>query len=163
SLAAPPGRTVDFLATEAALADPPPATGLTADFAAGAGVTPCEADGITPVVPARDELLDRQRLGRFRLLEKPGQGGMGAASEALALVAETARALAEAHRHGIVHRDLKPDNIVVVRGGVVRGEWSQTHHAPRTTHHSPLTSHHAPTVKVLDFGLARHVVETESL
>ncbi|MFB6263684.1 MAG: protein kinase, partial [Bradymonadaceae bacterium] len=51
---------------------------------------------------------------------------------ALDLTSQTARSLAEAHRHGIVHRDLKPGNIMV---GRLEGE--------------------GEFVKVLDFGVAR--------
>ena len=63
---------------------------------------------------------------------------------------QTALGLAAAHAQGLIHRDIKPANILLVSGGVVSGEWSNT------THHSPLTT---PQVKIIDFGLARLVDE----
>jgi serine/threonine protein kinase/class 3 adenylate cyclase len=70
---------------------------------------------------------------------------------AVAIMADVARALVDAHPRGIVHRDIKPGNILLVTP-----ELSE----PLTTHDSPLTP---PRVKLSDFGLARHVVESESL
>jgi serine/threonine protein kinase/class 3 adenylate cyclase len=62
---------------------------------------------------------------------------------ALAILADVARALDSAHGRGIVHRDIKPENILVIQGvGDVEG---------------------LPRVKLSDFGLARHVIESESL
>ena len=66
----------------------------------------------------------------------------------LAILADVARALESAHERGIVHRDIKPENILVMRDpaealGLGRPE--------------------LPRVKLSDFGLARHVVESESL
>ncbi len=61
--------------------------------------------------------------------------------EALAIILEAARGLAHVHQLGIVHRDIKPENILLLN--------------------DPSTP--VPRVKVSDFGLARHVVETESL
>ncbi|MFT7624404.1 MAG: hypothetical protein ACI9WU_003591, partial [Myxococcota bacterium] len=54
--------------------------------------------------------------------------------EAGRLLLPVARALEEAHKHGVLHRDLKPSNIVIPRDGRVR---------------------------VVDFGLAKTVRETE--
>ncbi|MFW5968287.1 MAG: serine/threonine protein kinase [Persicimonas sp.] len=51
---------------------------------------------------------------------------------ALALVAQVARSLAEAHRHGVIHRDLKPANLMVTD-----------------------LETETDFVKVLDFGIAR--------
>lgn len=64
---------------------------------------------------------------------------------ALAVMADVARALADAHERGIVHRDIKPDNILLLGGA---GESTPTS---------------GTRVKLSDFGLARHAVETESL
>jgi serine/threonine protein kinase len=65
---------------------------------------------------------------------------------ALTLIADVARALVDAHKQGIVHRDIKPDNILLVGapdGGNVISD--------------------RPRVKLTDFGLARHTVESDSL
>ncbi len=66
----------------------------------------------------------------------------------LAILADVARALEEAHERGIVHRDIKPENILVVNdlaGVSTSGEAA------------------LPRAKLSDFGLARHVDESNSL
>jgi serine/threonine protein kinase len=60
--------------------------------------------------------------------------------QAVDLTLDVLRALADVHAHGIVHRDLKPDNIMVVGGAGAVG-----------------------SIKLIDFGIARHVDEVGSL
>ena len=66
----------------------------------------------------------------------------------LAILADVARALESAHDRGIVHRDVKPENILVMLD-------------PAGVEVSVVPTF--PRVKLSDFGLARHVVESESL
>ena len=175
--------------------------------------------------PGVDPLLDRPQLGRFKLLTKLGEGGMGAVwkaedpldgkivaikvlrselakndvalkrfhrearmlaevespyianllelnaedglqyivmefvdgqdlsaclksrgrlseRDAVAMVADVARALREAHARGVVHRDLKPDNMLLIS--------------------NPEDEQAPPRVKLTDFGLAREILESEA-
>lgn len=62
--------------------------------------------------------------------------------QALAIASEVARALEDAHQRGIVHRDIKPGNVILLDGSAEAS---------------------APRIKLLDFGLARHVTQSESL
>jgi tetratricopeptide (TPR) repeat protein len=78
------------------------------------------------------ELVEGESLeGRVR------RAGPLPVAEALATVAQVARALAAAEAQGIVHRDLKPSNLMLVSGPEL-------------------------TVKVIDFGLAKAVASTEA-
>ena len=74
------------------------------------------------------------------------------AEPAARFIEQLADALQAAHDAGVIHRDLKPGNILLVSGGVVSGELSET-----TTHHSLLTTHETTThqPKIADFGLAK--------
>ena len=64
-------------------------------------------------------------------------GGTLDEAEALALLADVCRGLAEAHARGIVHRDIKPENVLIAREA------------------RDASGAYAPRVKVCDFGIAR--------
>ncbi len=66
--------------------------------------------------------------------------------DALSVVADLCRALVDVHGRGVVHRDIKPDNVLLLEGAG-----------------SALGGRDTPRVKLIDFGIARHVDETESL
>jgi len=80
------------------------------------------------------EYLRGQSLGSLIRQEAPL-----AVSRTIALLTQVCAGLQAAHSHNIVHRDLKPDNIFVLPGTL--GE---------------------ELVKILDFGIARVIQETES-
>lgn len=69
-------------------------------------------------------------LAPGRTLDELIDGGELKLADSVGVVVQVAEALSEAHRHEIIHRDIKPSNIAVSE----RGE-----------------------VKVLDFGLAKHL------
>ncbi|MFK7819174.1 MAG: serine/threonine-protein kinase, partial [Planctomycetaceae bacterium] len=64
-------------------------------------------------------------------------------SEALSIVADIARALLPAHERGIIHRDIKPSNVLLTPES---DEVGSAYH-----------------VRLADFGLARHVDQSESM
>ncbi len=66
--------------------------------------------------------------------------GPFAEADAIAIAADVARALADVHARGIIHRDIKPANIITLD-------------APSA----------GAAVKLIDFGIARHVDEHASL
>ncbi len=70
-------------------------------------------------------------------------------SFALAILADVCRALVDAHAHGIIHRDIKPENILLSSEAAVT--------------ETLVATGVRPIAKLSDFGLARHVVESESL
>lgn len=97
-------------------------------------------------------LRDRRLSPDGRWPESPG----------LALAIGVTRALADAHRRGIIHRDIKPQNIMLLHGSWLhrcleeRGTVSTDGQSLRDMPADIGT-------KLCDFGLARHVVESDSL
>lgn len=63
--------------------------------------------------------------------------------EAVAIIIDLLRALADVHDCGIVHRDIKPENVVLLDGAPGGGSGTR--------------------VKLIDFGVARHEDESRSL
>ena len=82
------------------------------------------------------EYVTGQDLATF--LEKRGRLNE---PTALAIASEVARGLEDAHAIGIVHRDVKPANILLI----------------------DMPEGSPPRIKLSDFGLARNVVDTESM
>ncbi|WP_328470163.1 protein kinase [Actinoplanes sp. NBC_00393] len=90
------------------------------------------------VVGLRDLIVERGTLALIMdFVDGPNlrrhlshRGGRLDPSEATAITAQAAAALAAAHAQGIVHLDLKPENVLVARGSA------------------------APSVRITDFGVA---------
>jgi eukaryotic-like serine/threonine-protein kinase len=104
---------------------------------------------------------------------------------AVAIMAGVARGLAEAHERGIVHRDIKPSNILLVESRTEESTKSPDTSVmnadvdlgetverpppavavalPSTVPEASANHLESPQVKILDFGLARHVIDSESL
>ena len=123
------------------------------------------------------ESLDQLLRRHTRLDEK----------EALSIMASVARGLMEAHERGIVHRDVKPSNVLLVRPESGDQRWrAMTETLDRGDERPPdpglrgttagnqalaapsglatvVDTETMPRVKISDFGLARHVVNSESL
>ena len=96
-----------------------------------------------------------------RILKDPAlcPKGFFEESHALVLMLDVARALADAHRRGIIHRDIKPQNIMVLRDS-----WLLRHlHEPATGEDALGMLPRGSGTKLCDFGLARHVIESDSL
>ena len=100
----------------------------------------------------RGETLDHHLEKRHQLDE----------ATSLRIMADVARALVDAHERGIVHRDVKPDNIMLV-DCATRTAPDFTSKTLTQASSPPAEKRVEPRVKLMDFGLARHVVESESL
>ncbi|HEV2969985.1 MAG TPA: protein kinase [Pirellulales bacterium] len=90
------------------------------------------------------------------LKEVLGRRGTLDEHEALAIMADVARALVDPHEQGIVHRDVKPENILLTAVGS-----ADLHEARQGTRTDWLNSR--PQIKLLDFGIARQMDQSESL
>ena len=73
--------------------------------------------------------------------------------EALRLAADLARSLVDAHAAEVIHRDIKPENVLL--------KWNGTEDEPASDLASlPISEF---TLKLTDFGIARHINQSESM
>ncbi len=108
------------------------------------------------------EFIAGQSLGKILKDQRLCPHGRMAEALALPLAIDVARALADAHRRGIIHRDIKPQNIMVLQDSWLYRELEAG--AQGATEATSLASPSGESgTKLCDFGLARHVVESESL
>jgi serine/threonine protein kinase len=79
-------------------------------------------------------------------------------TDALKIAADMARALVEAHSRQVVHRDIKPENVLLKRGG--DHDWTAADGETSDLTSLPISDF---TIKLTDFGIARHVSQTDSM
>ncbi len=101
------------------------------------------------------EFLEGESLGH-RLRNGPALS----VSEVLQIGSQVAAGLAAAHRCGLIHRDIKPDNIFLTADGERSRTRESLGQPVSESHRSLTTSATEPCVKLLDFGLARSVADT---
>ncbi|MFO0603759.1 MAG: serine/threonine-protein kinase [Polyangiales bacterium] len=97
------------------------------------------------------EWIDGETLSQH-LAARRGGGGRSP-REALALMRPVLEAVALAHERGVVHRDLKPGNLMIPKldlGTTATATTTRTSSRPIT-----------PTLRLLDFGLAKVVDESD--
>jgi serine/threonine protein kinase/class 3 adenylate cyclase len=92
----------------------------------------------------------------FDLREMIDRGAPFEEHVALSLIADTARGLASAHNREIIHRDIKPGNILLA--------YDQEAASAENVHELSIAeSLRHIRVKLTDFGLARHIDQSESM